>query len=510
MTAKPTDPGDLARGSPARSGDRGPEAPGVVPRESRAGGHPPGLASVIFLAGPMLSMIDSSVVNVAVPVIVTSLHTTLAAASWTVSGYLLGLGGGLAATPWLTRRLGTLRAYTAVLAGFTLASAVCALAPSVGVLIAARVVQGLVAAPMVPLAMGRLISDSETRRNIPASFGIVFFAAPALGPAIGGLLIGQFGWRSVFLINLPVGLAALAGTLAVARTGRRQPAATAGAADPAARLDLWGMLLLGAGLTVAIYGASQGPSRGWFTAASAPAWVAGLVLILGYGWHARRLLRRGGHPAVNLSLLGSPRRALILALECVASVVLFAVLFLAPVFLQDIQHHPAAVTGLVLLPQGVVMGLASWLGSIVVDRGQAQPSIVAWSVIGGLTLLAASTLGMLLLGPTSPLWLTAALLSGRGVALGLTIQPLVMALLGDLDQSRIADGNTLFSIAERLAGSFGIALLATFYETRLRLTGSAVDAWHDCALVLAAMSVVGAVAATALGTGRGSRVLVRR
>src|ERR1700748_2388889 len=129
MTAKPTDPGALARGSSPPGGDRGPGAVGGGPPESRAGGHPPGLASVIFLAGPMLSMIDSSVVNVAVPVIVTSLHTTLAAASWTVSGYLLGLGGGLAATPWLTRRFGTLRAYTAVLAGFTLASGGCGAAP---------------------------------------------------------------------------------------------------------------------------------------------------------------------------------------------------------------------------------------------------------------------------------------------------------------------------------------------------------------------------------------------
>ena len=501
------------RGRPVRRGRRD-EGARTGPVDQRAdrlmarAGTASTLGRVIFLAGPMLSMIDSSVVNVAVPVIVTSLHTTLSAASWTVSGYLLGLGGGLAATPWLARRFGTLRAYTAVLAGFTLASACCALAPTVGVLIAARVVQGLVAAPMVPLAMGRLVSDSETRRNIPASFGIVFFAAPALGPALGGLLIGQFGWRSVFLINLPVGLAALAGTLVAGRAERRQPNAT-GAADLGARLDLRGMLLLGAGLALAIYGASQG-ARGWFTAGSAPAWMAGLALILGYSWHARRLVRHGGYPAVNLSLLGSPRRVLILALECVASVVLFAVLFLAPVFLQDIQHHSAAVTGLVLLPQGVVMGLASWLGSIVVDRGQARPAIVAWSVIGGLTLLAASTLGMLLLGPGSPLWLTAALLSGRGVALGLTIQPLVMALLGDLDKSQVADGNTLFNIAERLAGSFGIALLATFYETQLRLTGSAVGAWHDCVLVLAAMSVVGALAATALGTGGGTRVLMRR
>jgi predicted MFS family arabinose efflux permease len=353
--------------------------------------------------------------------------------------------------------------------------------------------------------MGLLLGrGSGGARTMPVSAGLLLFAAPALGPAIGGLLISEFGWRSVFLINLPIGIAAWAG---VAR-GRR---ALADRGDRGARLDLAGLLLLAAGLGLATYGASQGPERGWLSAAVAPAWAGGLVLITGYLlWARRRAGSTVRPPAVNLSLLASPLRSVTLALACVASVVLFAVLFLAPVFLQDIQHHPAAVTGLVLLPQGVVMGLASWLGSIVVDRGHAQPSIVAWSVIGGLTLLAASTLGMVLLGPTSPLWLTAALLSGRGVALGLTIQPLVMALLGDLDQSRIADGNTLFNIAERLAGSFGIALLATFYETRLRLTGSAVDAWHDCTLVLAAMSVVGALAATALGTGRGIRVLVRR
>ena len=111
----------------------------------------PARLQLAFLAGPMLSMIDSSVVNVAVPVIVHGLHTTLGTAAWAVSGYLLGLACGLAVTPWLARRLGTLPAYSAAMIAFTLASAVCALVPTVGLLIAARVVQGLVGAPMVPL-----------------------------------------------------------------------------------------------------------------------------------------------------------------------------------------------------------------------------------------------------------------------------------------------------------------------------------------------------------------------
>ena len=298
---------------------------------------PESVLQLVLLAGPMLSMIDSSVVNVAVPVIVTDLHTTLATAAWALSGYLLGLACGLAASPWLARRFGTVPAYQAALAGFVLASAACAVVPSVGLLIAARVVQGLLGAPMVPLAMGLLLGKDGAARTMPPSAGIMLFAAPALGPALGGLLIGAFGWRSVFLINVPVGLAALAGL----RRCRRARGGPGG--DPAARLDLPGLVLLSAGLGLATYGASQGPGHGWLSAASAPAWLGGLALIGGYllwyrGWPGRA---RGASPAVNLSVLGAPRRALTLGLACVASVVLFSVLFLAPVYLQDIQHRTA-------------------------------------------------------------------------------------------------------------------------------------------------------------------------
>jgi EmrB/QacA subfamily drug resistance transporter len=451
-----------------------------------------------FLAGPMLSMIDSSVVNVAVPTIVRSLHTPLNTAAWAVSGYLLGLAGGLAATPWLARRFGTLRAYSASLLGFTLASAACALVPGIGLLIAMRVAQGLLGAPMVPLAMGLLLDKKNDVQTLPASAGVMLFAAPALGPAVGGLLISGFGWRSVFAINLPIGLLAVADVWA----GRRALPGESG--DPGARLDLPGLILLGAGLGLATYGASQGPGRGWLSAASAPAWAGGLAFIGAYVLWER--LRAGGRtpPAVNLGLLASPRRSITLGLACVASVVLFAVLFLAPVFLTGIQHRGTTITGLVLLPQGVVMGLASWLGNAVVERGKNNQALVAYSVSGGLALLAASTLGLLVLTATTPVWLTAILLCGRGVALGLTVQPLVLALVGGLGSARMTDANTLFNIAERLSGSFGIALLATFYATRARASGSPVTAFHDCTLLLTAAAGAGAIAALGL-RGRARR-----
>ena len=464
--------------------------PGTSPRL-------PGVLQLCFLAGPMLSMIDSSVVNVAVPVIVRALHTSLGSAAWAVSGYLLGLACGLAATPWLARRFGALRAYGAALLAFTLVSAGCALVPTVGLLVVGRVAQGLAGAPMVPLAMSLIFDPSrsgERGRGMPASAGLVLFAAPALGPAIGGLLITAFGWRSVFLVNVPVGLLALAGV----RAARRALPADAGPnqADRGARLDVPGLILLAAGLGLATYGASKGPELGWLSAGSAPAWAGGLALVACYVLWERRASR--GHrapPAVNLALLRSPARALTLALACVASVVLFAVLFLAPVFLQQIQHHGTTVTGLVLLPQGVVMGLAAWLGNVLVERGKTRPAVITASVSGGLALLAASTLGMLLLTASTPLWVTTALLCGRGVALGLTVQPLVMALLDGLGPRLMPDVNTLFSMAERLSGSFGIALLATFYASRAAATGSPVTALHDCAGVLAVAAAVGAVAA---------------
>jgi len=447
------------------------------------------LVQYALLAGPLLSMLDSSIVNVAVEPIARELHASLTVVQWTVSGYLLALGAGLAGTAFLARRFGTLPVYRASVIAFTAASALCALAPGAGVLVGARIVQGLVAAPLVPLAMSMLLGRDaggvQGSRAISPVAGIMLFLGPALGPTVGGALIGAVGWRGIFLINVPLGaLAAVA--------VRYVPAAMAPGRRPGARFDLPGLILLAAGLTGLLLGASQGASAGWTAPATWVPLASGAALTACYaGWAARR-----DQPALDLSLARQRIPALSMALCALASVVTWAAVFLLPVFVQSVQGRSALVAGLAMAPQGLITGLSTalaprWLTGLTMRV----------TVLAGFAVLALATLGLLLITAATPLWLIAAILAGRSVAIGLVITPLLQALVQPLRPDQLGDANTLFNTWQRIAGSFGIALVAALYATRARTLGP-VAALHTAGLVLVAIAVAGALGALALPAGR--------
>jgi len=468
-----------------------------------------GLAAMLaLLAGPLLSMIDSSVVNVAVPDLSRSLHASLASVQWTVSGYLLALAAVLPATSHLARRFGTVRVYGVSLAAFTAASVLCALAGNVGELVAARALQGAAGAPLVPLSMSLALGPGGGRRGgIPASAGVVLFLGPALGPTVGGLLVGTWGWPAIFLVNAPVGLAALLVLPTLARRGITDTR------DPGARFDPFGLLLLSLGLAGALYGASEGPPHGWFSVRSLPFWTAGLALLATYGWWARHR----EHPAVDLRVLRRPQSALAVWLCTIAAVAMFSVLFLLPVLVQDLQGHSPLESGLVLLPQGVVMGLSTKWGMQLGERGWLRPVVVL-----GLLAIGVTTALLLLVDQRTALWTIALMMAGRGLGVGLVIQPLLMAMLSGLAERQLADANTLFSMAQRLGGSIGVGLLATLFTLRVtsrisavvgpvkgsgtsladvpaavrpRVADAAVAAFHDTILVAGGVVVLGVVCA---------------
>jgi EmrB/QacA subfamily drug resistance transporter len=440
------------------------------------------LVQYALLAGPLLSMLDSSIVNVAVEPIARELRASLTVVQWTVSGYLLALGAGLAGTAFLARRFGTLPVYRASVIAFTAASALCALAPGAGVLVGARVVQGLVAAPLVPLAMSMLLGrDSRGARAISPVAGIMLFLGPALGPTVGGALIGAVGWRGIFLINVPLGaLAAVA--------VRYVPAAMAPGRRPGARFDLPGLVMLAAGLTGLLLGASQGASAGWTAPASWVPLTAGAALTACYvGWAARR-----DEPALDLSLARQPVPALSMALCALASVVTWAAVFLLPVFVQSVEGRSALVAGLAMAPQGLITGLSTALAPRWLTRLTVRVTVLA-----GFAVLAVATLGLLLITAATPLWLIAAILAGRSVAIGLVITPLLQALVQPLRPDQLGDANTLFNTWQRIAGSFGIGLVAALYAIRARTLGP-VAALHSVGLVLTAIATAGALGALVL------------
>ncbi len=427
-----------------------------------------------LLAGPLLSMVDSSIVNVAVAPIARQLHASLAVAQWAVSGYLLALGTGLAVTAYLSRRLGTLPLYEASVIAFTAASAACAFAPSVQVLVLTRVVQGLVAAPLVPMAMSMLFGKNDATRSMPATAGMLLFLGPALGPSLGGALIGAVGWRSIFLINVPTGVAA---AVAV----RRVPAGLAAGRSESARPDLPGLLMLGAGLALLLLGIGQGGTLGWGASGSWLPLAVGGALLAGYtAWSSR-----AQQPALNLTLARSGASALALTLCAMASVVTFAAVFLLPVFMEDVQGHTAWAAGLAMLPQGIITGLSTTFG-----QRALRLMTVRTTVLAGFAVLTVASLGLLVIGRQTPLALTALLLAGRSASIGLVISPLLAVVTEPLDQGQLNDATTLFSIWQRIAGSLGVGLIASVFA-RAAVSSGPVAALHVSGIIITAIAAAG-------------------
>jgi EmrB/QacA subfamily drug resistance transporter len=455
----------------------------VGEEDARTTSRPLGVAARYgLLIGPALSMLDSSIVNVAVPDVARDLAAGLGSVQGVVSGYLLSLAVGLALTAYASRRFGTMRVYLVSMGLFVAASAVCALAPTVELLVTARVVQGFVGAPLVPLALSVLLGRSGVGGGgtIPVSAAVVLFLAPALGPSLGGLLIGAGGWRWVFLVNVPVGAVGLLLALGLRDVGER--------ARPGTRFDPVGFVLLAGGLVATLLGATRGAADGWGRPVPLTLLVAGALLLTAYvRWAGRR-----ESPAVRLDVVRGGPSLLALVLQVLASVIAFGTVFLMPVFTQQVQGHSPLATGLALLPQGVVMGLGTALG----QRMSARLPLRALVTLGFAVLAASSTV-LLLLTPGTPLWVTALMLCGRALAAGFVTTPLLAAFLAPLAEGELADGNTLYNITQRLGGAVGVSVLGSIVATGAD-GSAALASFHRVGVVLVGLAVVGAALARAL------------
>jgi EmrB/QacA subfamily drug resistance transporter len=453
-----------------------------ITAETRTASPLGAVARYALLIGPLLSMIDSSIVNVAVPSIAVDLKVTdLSSIQWVVSGYLLALGVALAATAYLAKRFGVLRVYTISMILFVAASAACAFSPDVNWLIAFRAVQGFVGAPLVPLALSILLGkDGIGGGKVPISAALTLFLAPALGPTLGGLILSgndHSHWRWIFLINVPVGIIGLLLML-------RVPRHIGAAADRATKFDPVGFLLLGVGLTAALYGATQGTTVGW---GKPDCWIplaGGLLLLVIYTFWA---LRRP-NPAVNVGMMRHRNSAIALVLQVLCSIVTFGTVFLLPVFTQDVQGHSALETGIALLPQGIIMGIGTWVGQKLTGRVPLKLMVIL-----GFAILAASSVFLIFIEKDTPLWVTAIILSGRAIAIGFVTAPLLVAMLAPLAERELPDGNTLFNITQRLGGSIGVSILGSIVGAAGLTIGQTIDRFHWVGGGLIGLAVVAGI-----------------
>lgn len=405
------------------------------------------VAGVVVL-GAIMSILDITVVSVALRTFQEEFDATAAQVAWTMTGYTLALASVIPLTGWAADRFGTKRLYLLAVTLFTAGSVLCAAATSLETLVAFRVVQGLGGGMLMPLGMTILTRAAGPERvgRVMAVLGVPMLLGPIFGPILGGWMIDSFSWHWIFLINLPIGAAALVYAAIVLPRDDVEPSET---------FDLVGMLLLSPGLAALLYGVSSIPEHGTFLDAHVLTWtILGLALIAAFVPWA---LRRGNqHPLVELRLLS--HRSFTVA---VVSMMLFAIAFfgaslLFPLYFQEVRGEGALQAGLLLAPQGLGAMLTMPVAGMLADR--IGPGKI---VLTGLVVI---TVGMglfahLVADGASYLALCGALLV-MGLGMGGTMMPIMTAALSTLADHTIARGSTFLNITQQVAASMGTALFS--------------------------------------------------
>ena len=407
------------------------------------------IAVTVSLAS-VLELLDTSIVNVAIPHMMGNLGATLDEIAWVSTGYIVANVIILPITGWLSAFFGRRRYFAGSIAIFVIASFFCGNAHSLVSLVAWRIVQGLGGGALLSTSQAILYEEfpREEYGTAMAIFGVGVMVGPTLGPTLGGYITDAFGWPWIFYINIPIGMLALALSLTFIQDSRYQ--------QRAERVDYIGLLLLAVGIGTLQTMLERGERFDWFESSQ----VTALALIsaaslIAFVWHELTT----EHPVVDLRILKSRQLAVGVVFGGILGVCLYATVFVLPVYLQSLQNFTAEQTGFVILPGA----LASAFTMAVMGR-QAGKFDARLSIVAGVFIFALSMWKHAHFTTQSGMPDFFWPLIFRGVGLGLIFVPLTNLALADLPMSKIPNGTGLFNLMRQLGGSVGIAVSATLLQ----------------------------------------------
>jgi EmrB/QacA subfamily drug resistance transporter len=455
---------------------------------------------VLLSVAQFMVILDATVVNVALPSIARSLGFAAGGLQWVVTAYVLASGGLVLLGGRAADVLGRRRVFLAGLALFTTASLASGLAPSPGAMIAARFGQGAGAALLTPAALSILTTTytGPQRARALGMWGAIGGAGAAAGVLAGGMLTTWLGWRAIFLVNVPVGVAAavvslhlVPGTAALSRNARE--------------LDLRGAALAVAGLVTLAYALARAPVYGWTSARTG--WLLALAAVLLAAFAAAEVLARrsGLTPLVPPKMWRNRSLAAGVLVMFASTGILVSTFFLNTLYLQEVQHDSALRVGLEFLPLALVIGLGAHLASRLLPRAGSRLLIVA-----GLVLMAGGAL--LLTGMSARSGYATGLLPGLlviGLGTGLVLPATAVTGMSEVRDDRAGTASGLMSAAHEIGAAFGVAVFSAVAVVASGGIGAGYRHGFDlAAAIAAALALLATVTVPAVRPAAGARVAV--
>jgi EmrB/QacA subfamily drug resistance transporter len=414
------------------------------------------IVATVFVLGLFMDILDTTIVNVAIPELKNRFGATGSSIEWVVTGYLLSLAVFIPASGWIGDRFGTKRTFLFALAAFTSASVLCGAATSLKQLIAFRILQGVGGGMLTPVGTAMLFRafKPEERAKAAGILTIPTVVAPATGPVLGGFLIDRVSWRWIFWVNAPIGVLGFAFGYLYLRENKEP---TAG------RFDVPGFVFSGVGLAGVLYALSQGPQNGWFS--------RGVVLpaIVGIACFAALAVIESRIPAPMLDVKLFKNRLFRSATiaSSMSSAGLLGLLFLLPQFLQILRGLSAFESGLTTFPQAIaVMLTAKKVSALYPKFGPRRIlaiGLLGTAVVSGL---------FVLFDASANQWAIRALMFGRGIFFAMSIVSLQAASFATIKPQDTGRASSLYSTARQIGSALGVAILATVLASRKQARGT--------------------------------------
>jgi DHA2 family multidrug resistance protein len=469
-------PSDETQSNPGPPAESQPASPPASATQQNPAHINPWIIAIAVMLSTFMEVLDTTVVNVSLPHIAGSLSATVDEATWTLTSYLVANAIILPLTGWLSNFFGRKRMLMLSVTGFTIASFMCGLAPSLPFLVVCRVIQGACGGGLQPISQAVLLESfpPQDRGKAMGFWGLGIVVAPLLGPVLGGWLTDSYSWRWVFYINVPIGLASIVMTRLFVFDPHYIKRASS-------RIDYWGIGMLAVGIGLLQVVLDKGQEKDWFSTA----WITGVAIsaaVALIAFMARELIIE--HPVVQLRVFKDRTYSTGVFLMSMLGVGLYGTTVLIPLILQTLLGYPALRAGIAMAPRGLGSFIAMPIVGLIMTKFDPRKMLALGLFICALTLFQFSALNR-----SAGYWDFFWPQLEMGLSLGLVFVPLTTITMSNIPKETMGNATSLFNLVRNLGGSIGISAVQTM-ELRLQQTNTNVLGAHVNALSASARNMM--------------------